>query len=410
LLDSLSAEANVLLGCDNQDPRAYLANLVWSKKTQMTGTAMMAVEELGLNEHLNELTDQLTLGQRKRLSIARAVASGPFVLLLDEPAAGLNTEEIAELDDLLRKLAKEWGIGILLVEHNVGLVVSVCDRVVALDVGRMIAEGSPESVTHHPDVVKAYLGVRGPDATEEIRELEGQVKNKRASVLHLSGISAGYSGRSAIEGVNIDVAEGEIVALLGPNGAGKTTTLMVAAGELKPFGGTVVWLGQSGSLPLYRRVRAGLGYVPEDRSILTSLSVEANLRLSRRDIETALELFPELRALLRRRVSLLSGGEQRMLSLARVLVMEPRLLLVDEISLGLAPIVVTRLFGALRQAAGGGMGVLLVEQQAHRALEIADRAYVLANGRLIMEDTAESLRGRSAELEAGYLSGVKLES
>lgn len=410
LLDSLSAEANILLGCDNQDPRAYLTNLVRGRKARMTGTAIMAVEQLGLKDHLNELTNQLTLGQRRRLTIARAVASGPFVLLLDEPAAGINTDEIAELEDLLRKLAKEWGIGILLVEHNVGLVVSVCDRVIALDMGRVIAEGSPEVVRHHPDVVEAYLGVREPDKMEEIEDLVDVKEKVRPSVLRLNGISAGYSGRPAIEHVNIDVAEGEIVALLGPNGAGKTTTLMVAAGELKPLSGTVVWLGQSGSAPLYRRVRAGLGYVPEDRSILMDLSVEANLRLSRRDIESALELFPELRTLLRRRVGLLSGGEQRILSLACALVMEPRLLLVDEISLGLAPIIVTRLFSALRQAARGGMAILLVEQQAHRALEIADRAYVLANGRLIMEDSAESLRGRFAELEAGYLSGVKLEA
>ncbi len=208
--------------------------------------------------------------------------------------------------------------------------------------------------------------------------------------------------------LDLTVAPGEIVALLGPNGAGKTTTLLTLAGELAPLDGDVRVLGQPAGMSLQRLVRRGLGFVPEERAVISSLSTSANLKLSRGSVKVALELFPELQPLLRRRAGLLSGGEQQMLTLARALASEPRLLLVDELSLGLAPLVVRRLLLAVRAAADRGVGVLLVEQHAADALDIADRIVVLRHGEVVLTGTSDELRDQLGDLESAYLTGTCL--
>jgi branched-chain amino acid transport system ATP-binding protein len=195
------------------------------------------------------------------------------------------------------------------------------------------------------------------------------------------------------------------VAILGPNGAGKSTTLLTLAGELPLLAGRVTYLGREHNDPLHRRVREGLGFVPEERSVFQSLTVSANLRLGPGPSDVALDLFPELRPLLRRRAGLCSGGEQQILSLARALAAQPRLLIVDELSLGLAPLVVVRLLEALRAAADeDGMGVLLVEQHAGQAVAVADRACVLHHGRIVLESSSADLVDDLGALERIYLS------
>jgi branched-chain amino acid transport system ATP-binding protein len=177
------------------------------------------------------------------------------------------------------------------------------------------------------------------------------------------------------------VSAGEIVAVLGANGAGKSTTLLAVAGELPPLSGEIRWLGSPISGALHKRARAGMAFVPEERSVLKSLSVRDNLLLGSGGLEPAIALFPELGGLLQRRAGLLSGGEQQMLTLARALAGKPKALVLDEISLGLAPAVVERLFTALRRSADqDGVAILLVEQQARRALRFADRWYLLRRG------------------------------
>jgi len=193
---------------------------------------------------------------------------------------------------------------------------------------------------------------------------------------------------------------------LGPNGAGKSTSLLTLAGALPALGGAVWWQGRPTVAPLHRRARAGLALVPETRSVFLELTTAENLRCGRVDIERALAVFPELRARLGVVAGLLSGGEQQMLTLARALARSPQVLLVDELSLGLAPQIVARLMGALRRAADvEGVGILLVEQQIGRALAVADRAYVMRRGRVDIQGEAEQLRQRVADLEATYLSG-----
>lgn len=222
-------------------------------------------------------------------------------------------------------------------------------------------------------------------------------------VLDVHGLVAGYDDLAVVHGVDLRVDAGEVVVLLGANGAGKSTTLLTIAGELPLLGGEIELFGEPASGRLDARTRAGLAYLPEGGSVLRSLTVAENLRLGR-GRHLSEELAPELASLAGRRGGLLSGGEQRLLGLARALAAEPSLLVADEFSLGLAPTVVTRLLGAVRVAADQGAGVLLVEQHAAQALAMADRAYVLRRGEVAIEGTARELRDHLDRVGDSYLT------
>ena len=405
LFESLTVLENLRVASEPRDRVAYLTDLVWPRRTPLAPTAVAAVREFGLEPDLDRRPDELPYGRRRLVAIARAVAAAPSVLFLDEPAAGLSDEETAELGRLIRRLATDWGIAVLLVEHDVALVLDVCDRVLVLDEGARLAEGPPEEIRHAPEVVTAYLGapVEPPERAVPVVAAASEAGPPLVSV---RGLDAGYGDLAAVRDLDLDVHAGEVVALLGPNGAGKTTTLLTIAGELAPLAGEVRCLGMPGRAALHARVRRGLGFVPEERAVFTSLSAGANLRLRPGATKGAIELFPELASLLRRRAGLLSGGEQQMLTLGRALAGDPKLLLVDELSLGLAPLVVQRLLLAVRAAADRGVGVLLVEQHAGEALSIADRVVVLRRGRVALEGRSSELRDHLGEIESAYLSGL----
>jgi branched-chain amino acid transport system ATP-binding protein len=211
---------------------------------------------------------------------------------------------------------------------------------------------------------------------------------------------------AVVRGLDLQVAAGELVLVMGANGAGKTTTLLTLAGTLRPVGGEVLLDGRPARGSPHRRVRRGLAFVAEERSIFSRLSVADNLRLARGSRSFALELFPELRTLLRRRAGLLSGGEQQMLTVARALSRRPRLLLADELSFGLAPMVVRRLLRVLREAADEGTGVLLVEQHARQALAVADRAYVMRHGEVVLTGNAAEVAEHFDAVRDSYLAGT----
>jgi len=227
-----------------------------------------------------------------------------------------------------------------------------------------------------------------------------------APLLAAAGLSAGYGGIAAIHDIDLAVAPGEVVALLGANGAGKTTTILALCGELAPLAGEVRWDGVPTRDSLTARARDGLGLITEEKSVFMGLTVAENLRLGRGEPERALELFPELRGHLRRRAGLLSGGQQQILTVARALAAAPRALLADELSLGLAPLIVQRLLSAVRTAADrDGVGVLLVEQHVRNALQYADRVCVMQRGRIVLRGPAAEMAERIDEIEQSYLAG-----
>jgi len=361
--------------------------------------------------------------ERRRVDIARALAARPRVLLLDEPAAGLSAEEKRALGNLLNELAQA-GIAVLLIEHDMPLVMSLSRQIYVLDAGRLIAAGPPASVRADPQVRKAYLGDTLPgDARPGTAPPPGAgAAAPDTACLRIRELSAGYGAAPALNGISLHVARGSAVALLGPNGAGKSTLMRTIAGLHPAAGGTIHYENQPiGGMPAHRVARLGLTLIPEGRQLFSGLSVEDNIRLgaSRRskagarlaagvprrpaaaELERLYELFPRLRILRRRPAGLLSGGEQQMLALARGLAAAPDVLMLDEPTIGLAPAIAQELFRALLELRRTGMTILLVDQMAYLALNLADDVRVLAGGRIVFSGSPADLH-RNPELEQAY--------
>ena len=347
---------------------------------------------------------------RRQVEIARALALRPRVLLLDEPAAGLTAAERVPLARLLRDIAAA-GVAVVLVEHDLALVMELSDQVVVLDQGRVIATGRPDAVQADASVRAAYLGTqRAAPVTPSLPP-----PRRRAVMLDVAGLAAGYGGAPVVEDISFTVATGETLAILGANGAGKSTLLAAIVGLLPPSVGAVAFEGATvtGFSPATLAAR-GLILVPEGRQVFPELSVRDNLRLgafARRawpdgaELEAVFARFPRLAERARQRAGLLSGGEQQMLAIARGLLARPRLLLLDEPSLGLAPRIAERLFADLASLAAEGLTMVVVDQMATLALGIADRAIVIENGRITRAGRAADLAA-DGNLAAAYLGGA----
>jgi ABC-type branched-subunit amino acid transport system ATPase component/ABC-type branched-subunit amino acid transport system permease subunit len=347
---------------------------------------------------------------RRLVEIARALATSPEVLLLDEPAAGLAREDKERLAALLRRIA-DTGVAVVLVEHDMSLVMGISDHVVVLDAGTPIARGAPAAVQEDAAVRKAYLGEDHGRPVAH-RRAQAELGDK---LLEVRQLRAGYGAEPVLKGIDLEVRGREMVAVLGANGAGKSTLMRVLSGLHRPVEGGIEFEGGDLSrLPAHRVVARGVVLVPEGRQVFPELSVLDNLRLgafrrgavSPQDIERMLERFPRLRDRLQQRAGLLSGGEQQMLAIARGLMARPKLLLLDEPSLGLAPQVINDLFAALDRLREEAATVLLVDQMAGLALALADRAYVIEGGRIVASGVAADIAAQGA-LEKAYLGAAQ---
>jgi ABC-type branched-subunit amino acid transport system ATPase component len=373
--------------------------------------AIRQLELIGLAERADEPIGDLPFGQQRLVQIARALATEPQILLLDEPAAGLTRSEIHSLDTLIQEL-KSRGLTILLVEHDMQLVMNLADHVVVLNFGEKIAEGAPQAIRGNPHVIAAYLGKE----KEDIPTVESDERRAAGDLplLEIRDLSTFYGPIRALESVNLKIMPGEIVALIGSNGAGKTTLLSTVAGLLSPHAGSVKFDGHD--ITGWRAesvVNAGISLVPERRQVFSSLSVSDNLLLGtytrrptrvefERDLARVLTMFPVLKKREQQAGGTLSGGEQQMLAIARGLVSRPRLLMLDEPSVGLAPILVREILRILAELSAQGTTILLVEQNAQAALSIADRAYVLETGHVALEGYARDLV-RDPNVQHAYL-------
>lgn len=340
---------------------------------------------------------------RRLVEIARALAADPEALLLDEPAAGLSREDKTRLSALLRRIA-DSGVTVLLVEHDMTLVMGLSDQVVVLDAGERLAVGTPSQVQADPAVQAAYLGEQMASSAPRASDAPD-----RPELLGVGSLVAGYGAEPVLHGIHLQVKQGEVVALLGANGAGKSTLMKALAGLHRPVQGGIHLDGLDlARLGAEQIVGQGVVLVPEGRQVFPELSVLDNIRLGAflqpedRDerVEQQLKRFPRLRERLHQRAGLLSGGEQQMLAVARALMSRPRILLLDEPSLGLAPKVIAELFTALDGLRREGMTLLLVDQMAGLALALADRAYVIEGGRIVAQGTAAQIAADPALAQA----------
>ena len=412
IFENMDVLENVLVGCHRHEKAGLIAGglgLPAQRREEKASRlrAMDALRLVGLDGAAHAPAASLPYGQQRLVEIARALASEPRLLLLDEPAAGMNAPEREYLVDRIRRI-RDAGVTVLLVEHDIELVMGLCDWVTVLDYGKRIADGEPDVVQKDEAVIEAYLGVSHEGTKEECGDLSdidvaAMEAEPAEKLLVVDGLSTRYGAIHALRDVSFDVPKGEIVAVLGANGAGKTTLLHTISGVLRPSAGTITYAGAAiTKLAPAKIVSRGICQVPEGRRLFPSLSVEDNLRLGTSgrssrasepdDLAYIYELFPVLAERRMQPAGTLSGGEQQMVAIGRALMGKPDLLLLDEPSMGLAPLAVERIFEALKELNKGGLTMLMVEQNAEMAFSVADRAVVLQTGAVALTGPAAGLR------------------
>ena len=414
LWGSMTVEENLMVPMDAMGRRNTFSDALYLPFSQYAERASderarAILHVLDLGRYRNTLAGDLPAGIQRRVEIARALAMRPRLLLLDEPAAGLDAKETVHLADLLHAVRERFHVSMLLVDHDMSLVMRVCDYVYVLDFGKLLAKGQPAAIRNDPKVIAAYLGEESKKLTGEVRTV-ASLRQDEPPLLEVADLAAGYGGLEVIRDVNLTVRPGEVVACIGANGAGKTTTLRAISGMIHPRRGRITFAGKSvGGRPAERIARLGLIHIPEGRGLFPRVSVDDTLRLvsntagSEVDIAPAYQLFPKLRQRRHQLVGTLSGGEQQMVALARAILSRPRLVMIDEMSQGLAPTVVRQLFEIIRVFREQGIAVLLVEQFVESALDVADRAYVFEHGTIGHAGSAAELRSDRKLVAGSYL-------
>jgi branched-chain amino acid transport system ATP-binding protein len=369
------------------------------------------LERIGLADMRNRTATELTIPDLKRLELAKALAMDPQLLFLDEVMAGLNQAEIEKAMELILSINRS-GVTLFVIEHVMKAIMGISDRLVVLHYGRKIAEGDPKEIVESPAVIEAYLGERFARRAEAAGEenaltepgtfLKAPPAQAGDTLLEVKNLASGYGEVQILRDVSLEVKDKEIVALIGANGAGKTTLLWTISQLLKPMGGSVRFAGHDITAARSDEVvGAGVVHVPQGRRLFAGLTVRENLmqgvylrRDSERieqDLERVFSLLPLLKERAGQLAGRLSGGEQQMCAIGRGLMSRPRLLLIDELSLGLAPLVVDHLLELITQINQEGTTVLLVEQDVQVALEHAHRGYVLETGRIVQTGPAGEL-------------------
>ena len=376
---------NVLLGKHSKIGNRETVTRWFSRlqREREEASALEVLDFLGLANYEQKYLSGQPYGIQKLVEIARALVARPELILIDEPAAGMNDQETMEIAKIVSEIRDDLGITVLVVEHDMSLVMSISDRVCVLDSGNVLALGVPEKVKEHPDVIRVFWG--------------------KKLMLNLIGVETFYGKIKALHGVSLEVTDGQLVCILGANGAGKTTILKTISGIVEPEYGTIHFNGeQIDRMDAEEIVSLGICHVPEERRLFPELTVYDNLLmggflLKERDLlqtrlEEVYQHFPVLQDREKQLAGTLSGGEQQMVAISRALMLKPKLLLLDEPSLGLSPILVDDIFATIKTLHQSGVTILLVEQNVNHALRIADYGYVLTAGKIFLSGTYDELR------------------
>ena len=447
LFPALTALENVKVGIETRQksgPISAMLGLPRQRREERESTqgAYQLLYRVGLEARANDIAGSLAYGEQRRLEIARALGTSPGVILLDEPAAGTNPAEKRELATLIKSINTDDGVSVLLIEHDMKLVMSIADRIVVLNFGQKIAEGTPGADPAQPRGdrgLPGHPGRRGgrPDLSQpelhridlgqSLDELTGQ-QPLRASpggtadesqgssmtdtLLTCDDIEVRYGAIKALKGVSFEVRSGEVIALLGANGAGKTTTQKTVSGMLRPALGEILYEGQRiDGIPAHDLIRLGICHVPEGRRVFPRMTVHENLemgafRFKRPDparVGARAGTVPPVaradpaagRHAVRRRAA--DAGDRPGPD-----GQADRLLLLDEPSMGLAPLIVKQIFDIVKEINASGVTVLIVEQNAAQALALAHRGYVLETGEIVLTGTGAELLADD-RVRAAYL-------
>lgn len=351
-----------------------------------------ALELTGLADRAHKTSGQLGLLELKRLEVARVLALDTELVLLDEVAAGLNAHDLTELIDLVRAVHAD-GKTVVLVEHVQEVIHELAQRVVVLEWGEKLMEGTPAEVSNDPRVIEIYLGSGSEnEVVRPNRDLDPEAEVR----LRATGLHSGYGAVKVLDDVSLELRAGEILTVLGSNGAGKTTLAKTLQGMVRTSRGSIEFEGRNiTSAPVRARTAAGMALVPEGRRLFGELTVRENLLLglktprNEQPLERVYELFPKLLEVGERQAGALSGGEQQMVAIGRAIASEPEVIIFDELSLGLAPVIVDRMLEAVGQIAEWGVSVILIEQNVHKSLALADRALIMRRGRVVFSGTTE---------------------
>jgi branched-chain amino acid transport system permease protein len=407
LFQQLTCLQNVQMAVQDQPgerlvPLFFHPRRVGAAERETTERAMDALRFVGMQEFADVPAAELSYGQSKLISLARALASDAEVLLLDEPASGIDTQWVDTMLGLIEAM-REQGRTICIVEHNLHVVGRLADHTYFMEVGRITAEGRIDELTGSQRLAEAYFGTV-ETVPDDITAPSGD--GDRVPVLEVRDLQAGYGRKQVVFDVDFKVGAGEVVTILGHNGSGKSTTIKTVLGLFPSMGGAVTFRGHDVSdAGSSANVKAGMALIPSERFVFPDLNVLDNLLLGganeldplrrKERMAQVYELFPVLRERNDQLAGTLSGGEQRMLSLGLLLMAGPTLLMLDEPSLGLAPVVVQQIFDTVRSLAREeDLSVLLLEQNVGQALRVTDRVYVMRSGRIILEETAEEMRAR----------------
>jgi branched-chain amino acid transport system ATP-binding protein len=419
------------------------------------------LNQVGMTDAAHRACRELTYGDVKRVELAIALANDPRLLLMDEPTAGMGPRERLDMIMLVKRLVSERGIAVLFTEHSMDVVFAFADRIIVMARGALIAEGDPAAIRHNARVQEVYLGAgethakagavpppgRLPQTVAPIERSEIRVRLARVAaalpgfagaqpglqvagegrvgegaatkdadtVLEVENLNAWHGAARVLFDLTLRVGRGEAVALMGRNGAGKSTTINTVMALMARRSGVVRFCGRDVSrLRPYEIARLGIGFVPEDRRVFSDLTVAENLDVGRQPPrrfpdgklaplwteERLYELFPNLAGMADRVGRQMSGGEQQMLAVARTLMGNPLLVLFDEPSEGIAPVIVQRMANTITELKKAGLSVLLSEQNIHFAGLVCDRAYVLEKGQVQWQGAMAELAGDMATQRA----------